>query len=429
MKTTVKNLSDTKVLLTINLDAEELGIAEQVAATKLAKDLDVPGFRKGKVPASVAIKNIDPVRLHEQAANDAMSKAVATAFIENNLQPLERPEVDIKKFVPGESLEFTAEAEILPKVSLGDYKKLKVKVEKTTVSDKDVNDIIERIRANLAERKEVEREVKDGDEVIIDFVGKKDGEAFKGGAAKDFSLAIGSKQFIPGFEEGIVGHKTGEEFDLKLKFPDDYHEASLKGKDVVFTVTLKAIKEITLPEVDDKFASKVGPFKSVADMKDDIKRELNTQKEREANEKLKDELITQLVAASKVPVPEVLLLDQSKSIEQDFINGLAYQGLTLDSYLESHNFKSKDEWEKSEVHDVAKKRVQAGLVLAELSKLEKIEVSASELESQVALYRQQYGNDPETAKRFDSPEVRQNIENRIATEKTAERLVELNTKK
>lgn len=429
MKTTVKNISDTKVKLTIILDAEELAIAEQVAATKLSKDLEVPGFRKGKVPIKVALKNLDPNRLHEQAANDAISKAVATAFVDKDLQPLDRPEVDVKKFVPGESLEFTAEVEVLPKVELGDYKKLKATPEKVTISDKDVDDIIERIRTNLAEHKEVKRAAKNGDEVTIDFTGKHDGKEFTGGSSKDYPLVLGSKQFIAGFEEGIVGHKVGDSFDLKLRFPTDYHEKTLKGQEVVFTVKLNTIKEVVLPEIDDKFAAKVGPFKTVSDMKSNIKHELMKQREQEVQEKLKDQLITQLVSVSKVPVPEVLLADQSKSIEQDFINSLAYQGLSLDNYLETHSFKSKEDWEKSEVRDVAKKRVQAGLVLAELSKVEKIEVSASELESRINLYRQQYGRNPEAAKRFEEPSVRQNIENRIVSEKTADRLVELNSKK
>jgi trigger factor len=330
MKTTVKHLSDTKVELTISLNKDELKAAEQVALTKLAKSIKVPGFRKGNVPASVASKHVDPEMLSQQTLEDALSKAVAEAYTSEDIQALDRPAVEIKKFVPGSELEFTAEAEILPKITLGDYKKLKASKAKIIVAAKDVTEIIERMRAGFSEKKEVKRAAKNGDEVTIDFVGKKDGVAFDGGTGTDYDLTLGSNSFIPGFEEGIVGKKPGETFDLDLEFPKEYHVADLKGAKVVFTTTLKTVKEIALPEVNDEFAAKAGPFKTVAELKDDIKRELTAQKEREEGEKLKDELVKQLVEVSKVPVPEVLVKDQAESIERDMTQNLMYQGLSLE---------------------------------------------------------------------------------------------------
>ena len=428
MKTSVKNISDTKVELTIVLSPERLAIAEQVATTKLARDVKVPGFRKGKTPVGVAAKNINPQALQEEILDNAISKAVAEAFLENKIQALDRPAVEVKKYVPGETLEFIAEAEILPKITLGDYKKLKAKTEKVIVSDDEINEIIERMRNGLAEKKEVKRVARDGDETIIDFVGKKDGVAFDGGTGKDYPLTLGSGQFIPGFEEGIVGHKAGEVFDLELTFPADYGSAELKGAKVTFTTTLKSINEIVLPEVDDAFAAKAGPFKTVTELKDDIKRELTKQKEHEIGEKQKDDLVTQLVAISKVPVPEILVADQIKSIEQDFVNNLMYQGLTLDQYLENKSFESKEKWLETEVKEVAEKRVKAGLVLAELSKVEKIEASTAELDAHIDTYKQQYAKNPEALKQFEQPEVRRDIANRLLTEKTVDLLVKLNTK-
>lgn len=428
MKTSVKNISDTKVELTITLDAEDLAIAEQVATTKLARNVKVPGFRKGKTPVSVAAKNIDPNALQEQTIDNAISKAVAEAFVESKLQALDRPVVEIKKFVPGETLEFTAETEVLPKIKLGDYKKLKATIEKAVVGTKEVDEIVERIRHGISEKTEVKRAAKMGDETVIDFVGKKGGVAFEGGTGNDYGLTLGSGQFIPGFEEGIVGHKPGETFDLKLTFPDDYNNADLKGAKVTFTTTLKSIKEVTLPEIDDVFAAKAGPFKTVAELKSDIKRELTTQKENEAREKLKEDLISQLVAASNVPAPEILIADQAKSIEQDFTNNLMYQGLSLDQYIDNKGFESKQAWLDTEVREVAEKRVKSGLVLAELSKVEKIEATVIELDAKVDSYKQQYANNAEALKQFEQPEVRRDIANRLLTEKTVDRLVELNTK-
>ncbi len=429
MKSTVKNLSDTKVELTITLNAEELAIATEVATSKLARDVKVAGFRKGKAPTAVAAKNIDPEKLQEQVIDNAISKAVAEAFVESKLQALDRPAVAIKKYVVGEMMEFTAETEILPVVKLGDYKKLKSIAEKVSVIETEITETIGRIQQSLAERKEVKRVAKIGDETVIDFVGKKDGVAFPGGTGNDYALTLGSNQFIPGFEEGIVGHKAGETFDLDLKFPDDYQSPELKGQKVTFTTTLKSVKEVKLPELDDKLAAKAGPFKTMDELKTDIKRELNSQKQREAGEKLKDSLVTELVGISNVPIPEILVADQAKSIEQDFVNNLMYQGATLDQYLENKGFESKEKWLETEVKDVATKRVQAGLVLAELSKIEKIEATTAELESRIEMFKQQYANNADALKQFEQPEVRRDIASRLLTDKTVDRLVELNTKK
>jgi trigger factor len=428
MRFTKKYLTDTKVELTITLDAEDLAIAQQVATTKLAKDVKVPGFRKGKAPAEVVAKNIDPSALQEQTLDDAVSKSVATAFLDSKLQALDRPAVAIKKFVPSESLEFTAEVEILPQVKLGNYKKLKAKIDKVLVSESEIEDTIRRIQHGLAERKDVKRAARMGDETVIDFVGKKDGDAFNGGTGNDYHLTLGSNQFIPGFEQGVVGHKPGETFDLDLKFPDDYQSEELKGQEVVFTTTLKAVKEVDLPHVDDKFAAKAGPFKTVNELKSDIRTQLETQKQREASEKFKDDLVRELVSISDVPVPEILVKDQATSIERDFTNNLMYQGLTIDQYLKDKKFESKEKWVETELRDVAMKRVQAGLVLAELSKLEKIEATTDELEAHVEVYKKQYANNPEALKQFESPEVRRDIASRLLTEKTVDRLVELNKK-
>lgn len=427
MKTNVKHLSDTKVELTITLGKDELEVAEQVALTKLAKNIKAPGFRKGKVPASVAIKHVDPEMLAQQTLEDALSKAVAEAFLAEKLQALDRPAVDIKKYVPKQEVEFTAEAEILPEIKLGDYKKLKVTAEKVTVADKEITEIIDRMREGFAEKKEVKRAPELGDEVKIDFVGKKDDVPFDGGTAKDYSLKLGSNTFIPGFEEGIVGRKIGETFDLDLEFPKEYRVGDLAGARVVFTVTLNSVQESVLPEVDDAFAAKAGPFKTVAELKADIKRELTAQKEREAREKQKDDLVKQLVEVSTVPVPEILLKDQAESIERDMTQNLAYQGLTLDQYLEDKKL-DKEKWLETEVNVAAKKRVQAGLALAEVSKVEKIEATTQELDDQIEVYKKQYGNSPEMVQQFSTLDARREIANRLLTEKTVERLLDFATK-
>ncbi|MFZ2544617.1 MAG: trigger factor [Candidatus Saccharimonadales bacterium] len=425
MKTSVKKLSDTKVMLTIELGNKELKNAELVALTKLSKTVKAPGFRAGKVPASVAAKYVDRNALAEQTLDDALSAAVSTAFIEEKISALDRPQVEVKKYVPGQELEFTAETEIIPEVKLGDYKNLGVKKTVAKVSADDINDVIQRMRKGFAERKEVKRAAKNGDETIIDFVGKRDGSPFDGGTANDYTLELGSNQFIPGFEEAIIGHKPDEKFDIDITFPSDYHSQTLAGQSVVFTVTLKSIKEIALPELDDEFAKKAGPYKTVDELKKDIKQELAANKEREALDSFKDNLVGKLIDVSTIPVPEILVADQSQSIEQDMTQNLMYQGMTLESYLESKKL-TKDEWLETEVKDAAKRRVQAGLVLAELSKVLNVTSSDEELAAKIQQYQEQYGN--KSNQDFTTPELQRDIANRLLTDKTIDQLVEFNSK-
>lgn len=430
MKRTVKYDSDTRVTLTISLDKSELDDAQKVALHKLSSKVKVPGFRKGKVPASMVAKHVDQEALMQQTLDDALSKAVAEAFLAEELQALGRPEVEVKSFVPGDKLEFTAEVDVVPKIKLGDYKKLDVAAEKVAVTADEVNDVIERIRGGMAEKKLVERAAKNGDVLSIDFVGKKDDVAFEGGTAKDYELELGSNSFIPGFEEGLVGKKPGDKVDLKLKFPDTYHVADLAGADVVFETTVNQVQEKQLPEIDDEFAKKTGAegVTTVKELKADIKRELLTQKEREATDKLKDVLVQKLVDVSNVPAPQVLVDDQMQSIQQDVQQNLTYQGRTLDEYVRAQGFKGEDEWKEKELVPAATKRVQAGLVLSELSKELKIQATSEELAEHLNKYREPYANNPEMAKRFEEPEIQRDIANRLLTEKTVDKLVELNSK-
>lgn len=430
MKTKVENISEVKVLLTISLDKEDLANAEQVALTKLAKDVKVSGFRKGKAPLEVVAKNVDPVKLNEQLMEDAVSKSVAEAFLKEEIKALARPEVEIKKYVPGSELEFTAETEILPAVKLGDYKKLKAKKEKVTVTDKEVTETIERIQKNFATKETVDRKAKKGDEVIIDFLGKKDGKPFDGGKAEKFPLELGSNSFIPGFEDGIIGKKAGEEFALDLEFPKDYHAKELAGQKVVFEVKLYEVKENSLPELTDEFVKEKfsEEFKNLEEFKKQIKEDLLTQKTQQADEKFKDELVRELAEKSEIPVPSVLLQDQQSHIEMDMQRNLMYSGLSLDQYLERMG-KTRDEWLENEVKKVAEERVKAGLALAELSKVEKIESDLVEVEKRLEQLKAQYGSNKEALKQLESEYIKRDIANQILTEKAVDRLVELNSKK
>lgn len=428
MKHTRKNLSPTKVQLSIALDSSDLATIKKLTLTKLSKNMKVAGFRAGKVPVSVAEKNIDPTTLASHLVEDAVNAYVIEAITAEDLRALDSPQVEVTDFKPDASLTFTATVEVLPKITLGDYKSLKAAKTAATVKTADINDVIERMRLGFAEKQEADRPAKEGDEVWIDFSGTdKDGNEVAGATGKDYPLKLGSNTFIPGFEEGLVGKKKGDEFDLPLTFPKDYHAAHLAGAKVNFKITVKKVNEVRLPKVDDEFAAKTGPFTSVDEMKADIKSELGAQKEREATDALKDSLIEQLVEKSDVPVPEVLVNDQMTAIERDTVQNLLYRGMTLDQYLAEQKL-SKDEWREKELKPAAERRVKVGLVLAELSKAEGIDVTKDELEARLSEMLAQYG-DPSIRQQLDTPEARRDLANRVLTEKTVERLVELNAKK
>ena len=427
MKTTVTHESDTRVKVVVAADHAELAVAEQVALKRLAKTVKVNGFRTGHVPLEIVKKHADPNALAQETLDAALNRAVAEAFLNNNLQVLARPEVEIKKYVPGELLEFTAEADVLPEVKLGDYKKLKAKKAAVNVDKKEIDEVIQRIQKGLSEKKEVKRAAKIGDETVIDFVGKKDGEAFQGGTGKDYPLVLGSNSFIPGFEDALVGLKAGDTKDVKLAFSKDYHAKDLAGQDVVFEVTVKKVNSVKLPALDDKFAAKAGPFTSMDDLRKDIKAEITAQAERKATDDLKDELVKQLVAKSTVSVPSVLRDDQIRSLEQDLRQNLMYRGRTLEQYFEEKGYADRDAWVKAEANDAADARIKAGLVLAQLSKELKIEATADELAAHINAYKQQYSNNPKMAKHFDKPEAQREVANRLITEKTIDKLVELNS--
>lgn len=428
MKSTIKHVSETRALVTVVLGKEELTAAEQVALVRLGKDIKVAGFRKGKAPVSVVAKSVSPAALSEETINTAVSKAIADAYTQNSLMPLDRPEVEIKKFVPGDTLEFTAESDVLPDVKLGDYKNLKAKKVDVKIEKPAIDDVLARIKQQFAEKKEVTRKAKLGDEATIDYVGKKDGTAFDGGSATDYVLGLGSGQFIPGFEEGVVGHSVGESFDVPLTFPKEYHAKDLAGQKVVFSVTLKKLQEVVLPQETDEFAARVGEFTSMADLRKDVKSELTAQKEREAADDVRDDLIQQLVDKSRVAAPKVLIDDQVKSIKQDMFQNLMYQGMTMDQYVEGKGYTNLEDWELKEATPLAEKRVKASLVLNQLAKELKIEVTPQQLEARLNTYRDQYVNQPDMVKRFDEPEIQRDITNRLATELTVDKLVELNTK-
>jgi trigger factor len=427
MRHTRKNSSKDQVEIAVVMEPSEIKAAHGRAIEKLGKDVKVAGFRAGKAPANIMAMHIDQNKLTDEVVNDAVNKALVDILVAEQIQPLDKPNVNITKLVPFEVLEFTIIIPVIPPVKLGDYMNLRVKKGKAESKPADIDATIEQLRSNLAEKKSVKRAAEVGDEVVLDFTGMRDGKEFDGGSAKDFPLAIGSKSFIPGFEDGIIGHKAGDKFDMPVTFPKDYHVKALAGAETIFKVKLHKVNQVVRSEVDDKFAAKAsnGQIKSVKDLRADIKRELNARAEYEANEKFKGALLYELVKKSTVEAPEILIDDQAKALENDFRQNLAYRGMSEKQYFESNGFKDHDDWAKKELQPQAEARVKNGLVLAELAKTEKIEVSDDEIDERQKRIVEQY-NDPKLVDRFKSPEMRRQIGNDLAIEKALNKLVAYN---
>lgn len=427
MNVTIKEVSTSKRLLTIVGDADDLKKIKEHVLESLQRKVSAPGFRAGKAPLSVVEKQVGPNALQTEVIEEAINHFYSETIIEQKLRTLDKPKIEVKKYVPDQTLEFTAEVETVPPVKLGDYKKLKVKRSADKVSDADIDKVIENLRLRSAKKTEVKRAAALGDEVWIDFDGQDGkGKPVAGASGKDYPLGLGSKTFIPGFEENLIGLKAGEDKTFTTTFPKDYGVAALAGSKVAFNVKLKKVNEVVLPEVDETFAKTVGPFSSVDQLRNDIRAELTGQKLREADDKAKDELVQKLVESSDVPVPEVLIKDQLEHLKQDFVNNLTYRGLTLKEYLERESL-NEDQWLKKDVEPRAERRVKVGMVLSAVADAEGLQVEVAELDARIAAMRQQYQDEKARAE-LDKPEVQRDVASRLLTEKTLDKLMNYATK-
>ncbi|MBR2709678.1 trigger factor [Candidatus Saccharibacteria bacterium] len=425
MKTKAKRLSDSRVEITVTLDKDDLKKARDKALEKLAKTVNVSGFRKGKVPTDVAEKFIPENDLNAETIDYAVRSTVIEAFREEEKSPLAIPGVNVTKFVPGEMAEYTATADIIPKVELSDFKNLGVKKPEVKVTDDDVKQMLDNLSEAFATKKVVRRAAKETDEVVIDFTGKKDGKAFQGGTAKDYKLVLGSHTFIPGFEEGIVGHEVGDKFNLDITFPKDYNVKDLAGAKTVFEVLLKQVNEITPAPQDDEMAKKCGPFKTIDELKADIKKNIAAQSEQRVMNQFKDDLVEALVKKSKVPAPEILVDDQLTAIRNDVTRNAQARDMEFEDFLKA-NGETMESWEK-QAREIAEKRVKASLALQTLAAEQKITVDEADVTAKLAELKEIYKKSAEAVKNLKNPSVKNDIRNRMIIDKTLDFLAEANS--
>ena len=415
-------VSDTSIIVSVVADAKELAPIKDHVLNHFQGKVKVQGFRSGKVPAELLEKNIDPTNLQTEFLEEAIEQLYIAAAQQLQIRPVDRPQISIKKFVPYTTLDFEAQVEVLGPVTLPDYTKIKVTKPTVKITDEDVKGVISSLQQRAAEKKDVNRPAKESDQVWIDFTGvdAKTKEAIQGADGKDYPLALGSNTFIPGFEPELVGLSAGEEKTFTLTFPKDYGVASLQDRKVTFVVTLTKVQEVAEPKLDDAFAAKVGPFKTFAELKADVKEQLAVERQKEADRNFESELVKTISDKSKVAVPEALVKDQEERLMRDVQQNLVYRGQTMKELLLSEG-KTEEEYRKDVVRPNAIERVKASLVLAEISEKEKLDVTPEELEIRMQTLKTQY-KDPQMQEELNKPETRRDIASRMLTEKTVNKL-------
>ncbi|MCA9328055.1 trigger factor, partial [Candidatus Saccharibacteria bacterium] len=351
----------------------------------------------------------------------------AEAIQQEHLKPVSQPEVNVTKFVPFTTLEFTLAVDVVGKIKLGDYKKVKVARKADKVTDKDVDAVMQDLLARDAEKKEVKRAAKDGDEVVIDFAGvdAKSKEAIEGGSGTDYPLTLGSNTFIPGFEPELVGLKAGDEKTFTVTFPKDYGAKELQGKKVEFTVTVKRVQEVVLPKADNAFAAKLGPFKSVDELKADITKQIQLEKDRQVQQQLENDILGQLAEKSTAEIPDALIEQEMDRMDEDEKRNLIYRGQTWQEHLDAEG--KTEEQHREGQREQATLRVKTGLVLGEVAEIEGVQVSQDELNQRIAELKKQY-EDGQMRAELDKVENQRDIYGRLLTEKTIATLVGYATK-
>ena len=426
MKSSVEK-TNTSAKLAVEFTANDFAPARLKALERLARNIKVAGFREGRAPANVVEQHVDPNKLASETLDILVRQTIPKIFAEAKLTPISVPHVDVMKYVPGESAELSIEADIMPEVKFGDYENLDAEYAIQTITEEDIEDVLNRIAESFAETSVVKRAAKLGDEVIIDFTGKKDGVEFAGGSAKDFKLRLGSGQFIPGFEDGIVDHEVGDSFDLNLAFPEDYGNKEMAGAKTVFEVLLKQVNEVKTPAIDDELAKKTGAFEKLEDLRKDIRKNLEEQAQKQADDQYKDRLLAKLVEVSETEAPKTLVQEQVEAMRGDLLRNLKARKMELEDWLKAQG-KKKDEWEK-DIREAAERRVISSIVVQRLGEEMKVEISDKDIEDQLEQMRQAYAKSPEALKEIDDPRTKANIYNRLRIEAIMDKLVGINKPK
>lgn len=390
MSLQVEKLEHNMAKLTIEVSAEEFRKATTEAYKKQRGSFNLPGFRKGKVPQIYIEKMYGPEVFYEEAANIIIPKAYAEEMKDCDLEIVSRPEIDIVSIKKGEPFVFTAEVALKPAVTLGEYKGLEAAVEVEEVTEEEVSaELVKQQEENAREVSVEDRAVENGDIALIDYSGSVDGVKFEGGTAEDQTLVIGSGSFIDNFEEQLIGKNIGEEVEVNVTFPEEYHAEELAGKPAVFEVKIKGIKVKELPVIDDEFASEVSEFETLEELKADIRAKLVEKKEKAAQTEKENKVVDAAIANAEMDIPAAMIEEQANQMAQEFAQNLSYQGLQLEQYFQFTGMTEEKFME--DLKPQAEKRIQSRLVLEAVVAAEGIEASEedvnAEIEKMAAMYQ------------------------------------------
>ena len=422
MSYTVENLEKSMAKITITVDADAFEEAMVKSYNKNKKNISIQGFRKGKAPRKMVEKLYGPEVFYEDAANFAIPDAYEEAAKESGLEIVSRPEIDVVEIEKGKDFVFTATVAVKPEVTLGDYKGIEVEKKTVKVMAADVNAEIDKVREQNSRMITVEnRCIKKDDTAVIDFEGFVDGEPFQGGKGEDYSLVIGSHTFIDTFEDQLVGKKAGEEVDVNVTFPEEYHEASLKGKPALFKVTVKEIKKKELPKLDDEFASEVSEFETLKEYKASVKKNLTERRKEEAKREKEIEVVEKVVENITVELPEPMVDEQTQQMIQEFAGRLSSQGLSFDQYMQMTGM-TVDAL-MGQMKPEAEKRIRTRLALEAIVDAEKIKATAKDIDKEIENMANMYQMEVDKIKEMIGDAEKEQIGKDLAVQKAVDFVV------
>lgn len=392
MKVTLEKEQENLVKLDITIPAKDAADAYNQAAKTIAQYVNIDGFRRGKAPRAVVERHVGVERIKQEAIERLMPKAINEAIVDNKLDVIAQPYITSYDFNVGEDLKVVAKAELRPEVTLGQYKDLTVKVEDAVIPadalDKSIDALL---KQHSTLELVVDRAANGTDTAVIDFEGFCNGEKIKGGEGKNYPLDLGHSNFIPGFAEQIVGHNVNEEFDINVTFPQEYHDEKLKGQPATFKIKINEIKERKMPELNDEFAQKVGNFKTVDELKADIQKYLDTQRERTNKTNSENELFKTVVEAAQVEIPQTMIDREAASLTEDYKHRLAAQGIAWENLVKAQG---EDEILKN-IKEDAVVRIKNSLVIDKIAKEENLKLDQADLERKFSELGNAYGMQPQ----------------------------------
>ena len=419
MNVKTEDLGKNSFKLTIEVEAEKFADAYNQAYQKNKNKIQLQGFRKGKAPLALIEKVYGPSVFYEDAADIAINDTYADAAEESGLEIVSRPEIDLVKIEKGSEFIYTAVVAVKPEVKLGTYKGVEVEKHEAEVTDAEVDAEIEKYRDQNARSITIEDQpVQDKDIIKLDYEGSVDGVPFEGGKAENAELVIGSHTFIDNFEEQLIGMKIGDEKEINVTFPEQYHAENLKGKAAVFKCKINAITRKELPEADDEFAQEISEFDTLAEFKEDIKKKLLESKEKELKQAKEDEVLAKVIETSEMDIPDAMVENEARQMVEDFAQRLQYQGMPFEQYLKYSGMTAQQFVDQSKPQ--ALKRVQARLVLEAIVDAEKIETSAEEVDQEFSAMAEQYKMEKDKIKELIVGKELENMKRNIAVGKAAD---------